>query len=115
MPDQRDDLRALAKGGRTNVVGFFVRLIARTPFLIIGGQWYGAEALGRLAYAIIIVEFAAQIATLGLKRGLALHLTGDGKENGAWDGLVVYPGGPVCRYPGDGRISLFDFADFRSH
>ncbi len=89
MPDQRDDLRALAKGGRTNVVGFFVRLIARIPFLIIGGQWYGAEALGRLAYAIIIVEFAAQIATLGLKRGLALHLTGDGKENGAWDGLVV--------------------------
>ncbi|MFN5758847.1 MAG: lipopolysaccharide biosynthesis protein, partial [Sphingomonadaceae bacterium] len=89
LPDQRDDLRALAKGGRTNVVGFFVRLIARIPFLIIGGQWYGAEALGRLAYAIIIVEFAAQIATLGLKRGLALHLTGDGKENGAWDGLVV--------------------------
>lgn len=89
MPDQRDDLQALAKGGRTNVAGFFVRLIARIPFLIIGGQWYGAEALGRLAYAIIIVEFAAQIATLGLKRGLALHLTGDGKENGAWDGLVV--------------------------
>lgn len=88
-PDQRDDLHALAKGGRTNVAGFFVRLIARIPFLIIGGQWYGAEALGRLAYAIIVVEFAAQIATLGLKRGLALHLTGDGKENGAWDGLVV--------------------------
>ena len=84
-----DDLKALAKGGRTNVAGFFARLIARIPFLIIGGQWYGAEALGRLAYAIIIVEFAAQIATLGLKRGLALHLTGEGRENGAWDGLVV--------------------------
>ena len=64
-------------------------LFALSPFLIIGGQWYGAEALGRLAYAIVIVEFAAQIATLGLKRGLALHLSGDGKENGAWDGLVV--------------------------
>jgi O-antigen/teichoic acid export membrane protein len=84
-----DDLATLAKGGRTNVAGFFIRLIARIPFLIIGGQWYGAEALGRLAYAIVIVEFAAQIATLGLKRGLALHLTGEGKENGAWDGLVV--------------------------
>lgn len=71
------------------MAGFFARLIARIPFLIIGGQWYGAEALGRLAYAIIIVEFAAQIATLGLKRGLALHLTGKGRENGAWDGLVV--------------------------
>lgn len=84
-----DDIAALAKGGRTNVGGFFIRLIARIPFLIIGSQWYGAEALGRLAYAIVVVEFAAQIATLGLKRGLALHLAGDGKENGAWDGILV--------------------------
>jgi O-antigen/teichoic acid export membrane protein len=84
-----DDLQSLAKGGRTNVGGFFIRLLARIPFLIIGGQWYGAEALGRLAYAIVVVELAAQICTLGLKRGLALHLAGDGKENGAWDGLVV--------------------------
>ncbi len=84
-----DDIEALAKGGRTNIAGFFIRLLARIPFLIIGGQWYGAEALGRLAYAIIVVEFAAQLSTLGLKRGLALHLTGDGKENGAWDALVV--------------------------
>jgi O-antigen/teichoic acid export membrane protein len=84
-----DDIAALAKGGRTNVGGFFIRLIARIPFLIIGSQWYGAEALGRLAYAIVVVEFAAQIATLGLKRGLALHLAGAGKENGAWDGILV--------------------------
>ncbi len=83
------DIEALAKGGRTNVAGFFIRLIARIPFLIVGGQWYGAEALGRLAYAIIVLEFAAQIATLGLKRGLALHMAGDGKDNGAWDALVV--------------------------
>ena len=84
-----DDLQALAKGGRANIAGFFVRLIARIPFLIIGGRWYGADALGRLAYAIIVVEFAAQIATLGLKRGLALHLAGDGKENGAWDAVLL--------------------------
>ncbi len=87
--EERDDIAALAKGGRTNITGFFIRLIARIPFLIVGGQWYGAEALGRLAYAILVVEFAAQLATLGLKRGLALHLSGDGNENGAWDGLVV--------------------------
>ncbi len=87
--EERDDIAALAKGGRTNITGFFIRLIARIPFLIVGGQWYGAEALGRLAYAIVVVEFAAQLSTLGLKRGLALHLSGDGKENGAWDGLVV--------------------------
>ena len=84
-----DDIEALAKGGRTNIGGFFIRLIARIPFLIIGGQWYGAEALGRLAYAIVVVEFAAQLSTLGLKRGLALHLAGDGKDNGAWDGVLV--------------------------
>lgn len=83
------DLAQLAKGGRTNVAGFLIRLIARIPFLFIGAQWYGAEALGRLAYAIVVVEFAAQISTLGLKRGLALHLAGDGKENGAWDGLLL--------------------------
>lgn len=87
--DTNPDIAALARGGRTNVGGFFIRLIARIPFLIIGSQWYGAEALGRLAYAIVVVEFAAQIATLGLKRGLALHLAGEGKENGAWDGILV--------------------------
>jgi hypothetical protein len=31
------------------------------------------RTLGRFAYAVLIVEFAAQIATLGLKRGLAQH------------------------------------------
>ena len=84
-----NDIEALAKGGRTNVAGFFVRLIARIPFLFIAGQWYGAEALGRLAYAVLVLEFAAQIATLGLKRGLALHLSGDGKHNGVWDALAL--------------------------
>jgi O-antigen/teichoic acid export membrane protein len=87
-----EDIEALARGGRTNVLGFFVRLIARIPFLFIGAHWYGAVALGRLAYAIVVVEFAAQIATLGLKRGLALHLTGDGKDNGAWDAVLLVLG-----------------------
>lgn len=84
-----DDIEALAKGGRTNIAGFFVRLIARIPFLFIAGQWYGAAALGRLAYAVLVVEFVAQIATLGLKRGLALHLSGDGKIGGVWDALTL--------------------------
>lgn len=86
---ESDDIEALAKGGRTNVAGFFVRLIARIPFLFIAGQWYGAAALGRLAYAVLVLEFAAQIATLGLKRGLALHLSGDSKHNGVWDALAL--------------------------
>lgn len=71
LPDDRDDIAALAKGGRTNVFGFLLRLAARLPFLFIAGRWYGADALGRFAYAVLVVEFVAQIATLGLKRGLA--------------------------------------------
>lgn len=72
---ERDDIAALAKGGRTNIFGFLLRLAARLPFLFIAGRIYGAEALGRFAYAILVVEFAAQLATLGLKRGLAGELS----------------------------------------
>lgn len=67
----QDDIAALAKGGRTNIFGFLLRLAARLPFLFIAGRVYGADALGRFAYAVLVVEFAAQLATLGLKRGLA--------------------------------------------
>ena len=67
-------MAALARGGRINFFGFVLRLAARLPFLFIAGRVYGAEALGRFAYAVLIVEFAAQLATLGLKRGLAQQL-----------------------------------------
>jgi O-antigen/teichoic acid export membrane protein len=69
-----DDIAALARGGRTNFFGFVLRLAARLPFLFIAGRLYGPELLGRFAYAVIIIEFAAQLATLGLKRGLAQQL-----------------------------------------
>ncbi|MGK2911326.1 MAG: lipopolysaccharide biosynthesis protein [Sphingobium sp.] len=68
-------MAALAKGGRTNVFGFLLRLAARLPFLFIAGRLYGADVLGRFAYAVLMVEFAAQLATLGLKRGLAGELS----------------------------------------
>ncbi|MEJ7934270.1 oligosaccharide flippase family protein [Sphingobium sp. AN558] len=71
LPGPEDDIAALAKGGRTNIFGFLLRLAARLPFLFIAGRIYGADALGRFAYAVLVVEFAAQLATLGLKRGLA--------------------------------------------
>jgi O-antigen/teichoic acid export membrane protein len=64
----------LASGGRQNVFGYVMRLIARVPFLVIGGRLYGAEDLGRFAYATMTVEFAAALALVGLKRGLALAL-----------------------------------------
>lgn len=70
-----DDIAALARGGRTNFFGFVLRLAARLPFLFIAGRFYGPELLGRFAYAIIVIELAAQLATLGLKRGLAQQLS----------------------------------------
>jgi O-antigen/teichoic acid export membrane protein len=85
------DLAALARGGRINFMGFVLRLAARLPFLFIATRMYGASAVGRFAYAILIVEFAAQLATLGLKRGLAQQLAHSDKPHAciAWDALVV--------------------------
>lgn len=64
-------MATLARGGRLNIFGFLLRLAARLPFLFIAGRIYGAAQLGRFAYAVLTVEFAAQIAALGLRRGLA--------------------------------------------
>ena len=85
------DIASLAKGGRTNFFGFLLRLLARLPFLFIAGRLYGPEALGRFAYAILIIEFAAQLATLGLKRGLAQQLSSAERPHVCvvWDGLLV--------------------------
>lgn len=69
------DLAALAKGGRTNFVGFLLRLAARLPFLFIAGRLYGADALGRFASALVVVELLAMICTIGEKRGLAQRLS----------------------------------------
>ncbi|MBJ7388167.1 MAG: lipopolysaccharide biosynthesis protein [Sphingomonadaceae bacterium] len=78
---EEEDIQALAKGGRTNVFGFLLRLAARIPFLFIAGRLYGPEALGRFAYAILIVEFAAQLGSLGLRRGLAELLARDDRPH----------------------------------
>jgi O-antigen/teichoic acid export membrane protein len=88
-PDE--DIATLAKGGRTNFFGFVLRLIARLPFLFIAGHFYGATAMGRFAYAIIVIEFAAQLATLGLKRGLAQQLRGSDQPEACvvWDAMVA--------------------------
>jgi O-antigen/teichoic acid export membrane protein len=87
------DIAALAKGGRTNFLGFLLRLAARLPFLFIGGRLYGASALGRFASALVIVELMAMVCTLGEKRGLAQRLS-DSEEEGdpahiVCDGLLT--------------------------
>lgn len=85
------DIQALAKGGRTNFFGFLIRLAARMPFLFIAGRLYGAEALGRFASALVMIELAGQLCTLGQKRGLAQRLS-DGEHrpaNTVADGMVL--------------------------
>jgi len=85
------DTAALAKGGRTNFFGFILRLVARLPFLYFAGRWYGPEAVGRFAFAVLVIELVAQLATLGLKRGLAEQLSAPDADQRTvvWDGMFV--------------------------
>lgn len=88
---QQQDIAALAKGGRTNFFGFLLRLVARIPFLFIASRLYGAAAMGRFASALVMVEFAGMIATLGQKRGLAQRLSEEREHpaNAVADALLV--------------------------
>ncbi len=90
--DDNDDLAKLAKGGRTNTLGFVIRLIARIPFLVIATRLYGAEALGRFASAMVLIEIIALVCSLGEKRGLALRLSEGAGENRAAETNLVYDG-----------------------
>ena len=75
------DMATLARGGRLNAFGFILRLAGSLPFLLIGGRIYGAEVLGRFAYAMLTVELGAQLATFGLRRGLAQLLANANKSH----------------------------------
>ncbi|HEX5644740.1 MAG TPA: oligosaccharide flippase family protein, partial [Erythrobacter sp.] len=94
-PDNADgqgDIAALARGGRTNFIGFLLRLLARLPFLFIAGRLYGADALGRFASALVVIELIALVCSMGEKRGLAQRLTEGGDEHPAnlvFDGLLL--------------------------
>jgi len=105
-PAPAADMATLARGGRINFFGFVLRLVARLPFLFIAGRIYGAEQLGRFAYAVLVVEFAAQLATLGLKRGLAQQLAHTDQPHTCivWDALLVAAIGSVV-----GMALLFAF------
>jgi O-antigen/teichoic acid export membrane protein len=88
-----DDLAAIARGGRTNFFGFFLRLAARIPFLFIAGRAaaYGPEALGRFASALVVIELTAMLCTLGEKRGLAQRLADSDEHpaNVVADGMLL--------------------------
>ena len=92
MTEPAADLDTLAKGGRTNIAGFVLRLAARIPFLFIAGRLYGPDLVGRFALAVVVVELAALVATLGLKRGLAQALSSaDDRPHACvvWDAMAV--------------------------
>ncbi len=85
------DIDTLAEGGRTNIAGFVLRLAARIPFLFIAGRIYGPDLVGRFAIAVVVVELAALLATLGLKRGLAQALAEADRPHVCvvWDAMAV--------------------------
>lgn len=87
-----DDLSAIAQGGKQNVLGFLLRLLARIPFLFIAGRLYGVSEVGRFASALVLVELVALLCSMGEKRGLAQRLS-DGEEqhpaNLVYDGMLL--------------------------
>jgi O-antigen/teichoic acid export membrane protein len=95
---QTDDINALAKGGRTNIMGFVIRLAGRVPFLFVAGRWYGPEIVGRFALAVLVIEIAALLSTLGLKRGLAQALSTTSRPHNhvVADALVVALLASIC-------------------
>lgn len=98
MTEKPDDIAQLAKGGRTNILGFVIRLAGRLPFLFIAGRWYGPEVVGRFALAVLVIEIAALLSTLGLKRGLAQALSTTSRPHNhvVADALVVALIASVC-------------------
>ena len=116
-PESKADLAALAHGGRLNFFGFVMRLIARLPFLFIAGRSYGPEALGRFAYAVLIVELAAQLATVGLKRGLAQQLANTERPHACIvaDALFVAACGSVVGMTILGSFPVAMFPNSKTH
>lgn len=93
MPsDHKEDMTTLVKGGRTNTLGFVIRLLGGIPFLFIGYRLYGVEEMGRFASAVVVVELFALICALGEKRGLAHRLTEGASEDGKLRTNLVYDG-----------------------
>ncbi|WP_331386697.1 lipopolysaccharide biosynthesis protein [Aurantiacibacter marinus] len=88
--EEREDMNALVKGGRTNTLGFVLRLIGGIPFLFIGYRLYGVEEMGRFASAVVVIELFALICALGEKRGLAQRLTQAANEDGPKRTNLIY-------------------------
>ncbi len=85
-------MQTLAKGGRTNALGFILRLLGGIPFLFVGFRFYGVEEMGRFAAAFVVIEIFALICALGEKRGLAQRLTDGAEDHEASPANLVFDG-----------------------
>ncbi len=85
-------MATLAKGGRTNTFGFFLRLLGGIPFLFIGFRFYGVDEMGRFAAAFVVIEIFALICSLGEKRGLAQRLTEGAEDHEGSPSNLVFDG-----------------------
>ena len=61
---QQQDIQALAKGGRTNILGFLLRLGGTAPFLFIAARLYGKVPLGRFAAALVMMSAKINTTTI---------------------------------------------------
>lgn len=88
----KEDMATLAKGGRTNTLGFIIRALGGIPFLFIGYRLYGVDEMGRFAAAFVIIEIFALICALGEKRGLAQRLTEGVQDHEGSPANLVFDG-----------------------
>lgn len=68
MPAPRASKNIIARGVGSNAFSFVIRFAARASFLYIGARLYGAAHYGVFTMATAVVELAAPIASLGLRR-----------------------------------------------
>ncbi|MEM6827296.1 MAG: oligosaccharide flippase family protein [Pseudomonadota bacterium] len=87
-----EDMATLAKGGRTNTLGFILRLLGGIPFLFIGFRLYGVDEMGRFAAAFVVIELLALICALGEKRGLAQRLREGEEDHEGPEANLVFDG-----------------------
>ncbi len=85
-------MATLAKGGRTNTLGFVLRLLGGIPFLFVGFRLYGVDEMGRFAAAFVVIEIFALICSLGEKRGLAQRLTEGAEDHEGSPTNLVFDG-----------------------
>ncbi|MBF9150972.1 lipopolysaccharide biosynthesis protein [Novosphingobium jiangmenense] len=68
MTAPRQSQTVIARGAGSNALSFVIRFAARASFLYVGARLYGAANYGVFTMASAMVELAAPVASLGLKR-----------------------------------------------